>query len=159
MDTNKEEHNTDKPDIETSEQHQKVQNYDWEKHDEKQSVKTLSMRNNTSQSNDTNEEELLDTQNPETMLNNQDDDISIAQSISQIFGNKIPGKTPITHEIETTLIIYLGCTEIPQQILEKFKIAQWINPSTIINIFGGNLQALAQQLCYHKPSLFTKGIS
>lgn len=31
--------------------------------------------------------------------------------------------------------------------------------STIINIFGGSLQALETQLCYHKPSLFIQQIS
>ena len=60
----------------------------------------------------------------------------------------------MNNQVHKTFFSLLNINTIPEPILQQFKRAKWITPSIIINTFGGTITALAQQLCFHKSSIF-----
>ena len=82
---------------------------------------------------------------------------SIESSMSQIFGTKTPGTIDMIQQYQDVFCQILKIYPLPDPILLQFKKAKWINPSIIVNTFGGNITALAQKLCFHNSSIFING--
>ena len=158
MDTTKDNNKTNKPDpdlepFDEEKQSTEKDTCNWEKKKEETFANNASIHNATL---DIEKEFNIQEDNDETdnKSNYHNQDISIESSISQIFGTKEPGQTEISEKVQEFLCLLLNIKTIPEPILKQFKRAKWIKPSAIINIFGGSLTALAQQLCYDKPSIF-----
>ena len=158
MDTSKDNNKKNKPDpdpepFDEDKQSTEKDTYDWGKGKEETFANNASIHNTTLDI-----EKELNAQEENNKIDNKSkyhgQDISVESSISQIFETKEPGQTEIIEKVQETLCLLLNINAIPEQILKQFKRARWIKPSAIMNIFGGSLTALAQQLCYQKPSIF-----
>ena len=158
MDTSKDNNKTNEPDpdpepFDEDKQSTEKDTYDWVKSKEETFANNASMHNATLDiEKELNAQEDNDKTNNKSKYHNQD--ISVESSISQIFGTKDSGETEISGEVQDTLCLLLNIHTILEPILKQFKRARWINPSAIINIFGGSLTALTQYIFYHKPSIF-----
>ena len=132
---------------------QKKGTNEWERGKEETFANNVSIHNTTLDI-----EKEFNTQKYNDEVDNksrhQNQNISIESSMSQIFETKEPGQTEISGEVQETFCLPLNINTIPEPVFKQFKGARWIKSLSIINIFGGSLTALAQQLCYHKPSTF-----
>ena len=133
MDTSNKTNKPD-PDPEPFDEATEKETYDWEKGKDEIAANNASLNNaKIDIEKEINVEENNDATNKSSGRQNQN--ISVESSMSHIFGTKEPGQTEINQEVQETLCLLLNINTIPEPILQQFKRAKWIKPSTIINIF------------------------